>query len=102
MVANTLEAAIAINAPAVRPTIVVATPYLESRLVGVTLTNITTAEQAVFGGLYGYPVLNWATQSGINPANWPTTLVDTLHPTMLGGQMLGASLAHFAVANAFQ
>jgi collagen type VII alpha len=102
MVATTLEAAIALNAPAVMPTIVVVTPYLQSRVTGTTLTNLITAEQTVFGGMYGYPVLNWSTQSGINPTNWSVTLSDTVHPTTLGGKMLGSSLARFILANAHQ
>jgi hypothetical protein len=102
MVANMLESAIAINAPSVMPTIVVATPYLQSRVTGTLLDNITTALQQVFGGLYGYPVCVLSTNSGINPNNWATTLSDTVHVTTFGGNMIGSSLGRFANAHAHQ
>jgi lysophospholipase L1-like esterase len=102
MVAAALEAAITINAPTTYPTIIVSAPYLQSRITGTVLENIIAAEQAVFGGLYGYPVINGATSYGINPTNWSVTTIDTIHPNGIGGQMMGATLARFCVANAHQ
>jgi lysophospholipase L1-like esterase len=42
---------------------------------------------------YGVPIINMLTESGINSQTWSTYLVDGLHPSQIGGEMVIGPLA---------
>jgi hypothetical protein len=78
------------------------TPYFDNPSNGHGGCNSVPCVNAIVGAmvgeaaLYGVPVLNMLTASGIGMANWTTTLGDGLHPSNIGfDKFASPAITHF-------